>query len=165
MRIYADRGTSQSGMLHMPKKPSGQVHETLRHYNLLVSEDSKDDIEFGLDWSADAINAWLRRLLHKLFDWLDAHCGKPAAGFYHWILLGAAGHQLYVINRPTVTGKVLDEVKGTAGRKWNLFSIVIGMFLLWYVTSYSHLYSSTTSSHSTVGVHKLGQGYAKNVDQ
>ena len=81
---------------------------------------------------------------------------EPAAGLYHWILLGAAGYWLYVINWPTVTGKVLDKVKGTAGRKWNLFSVVIGMFLLWYVTSYSHLYSSTTSSYFTVSVHKLG---------
>ena len=124
----------------MPKKPSGQVRKTLHHYNLLVSEDGKDDIEFGLDCSADAINAWLRHLLHKPFDWLDAHCGKPAAGLYHWILLGAAGHRLYVVNRPTVTGKVLNEVKGTAGRKRNLFSIVIGMFLLWYVSGISAMH-------------------------
>ena len=116
-------------MLHVPKKPSGQVHETLCCYNLFVSKDGKGDIEFSLSWNADAIDAWLHRLLHKPFDWLDAYCGKPAAGSYNWILLGAAGHRLYVVDRPMVTGKVLDEVKGTAGRKWNLFSIVIGMFL------------------------------------
>lgn len=101
--------------------------EELRQHSLLVSEDGGRNLEFSVSWSINDIDLWLRRLLPKPFEWLDARLGKPTEGSFHWVLLNSERKKYFVLLRPTITGKELEEVKGSAGRKFSDCSIVIGM--------------------------------------
>ncbi|KAK7034154.1 hypothetical protein R3P38DRAFT_2433138, partial [Favolaschia claudopus] len=52
-------------------------------------------------------------------EYLDRRYPEEAeeASQFHWVLLGKSKQSLYVVNR-TVTGVLLDEVKGPAGRNY-----------------------------------------------
>lgn len=37
--------------------------------------------------------------------------------------------------RPTITGKELDEMKGSVGQKFTAFSVIVGVLYLWFQTN------------------------------
>ncbi|KAG6380631.1 hypothetical protein JVT61DRAFT_4997 [Boletus reticuloceps] len=115
----------RAGRLSICKVPRKSEFEEYRQHGLLVSEDGEQDIEFLVSWSMNDIDSWLRRLLPKPFEWLDARLGKPAEGSFHWALLNSERQKYFVLMRPMITGKELNEVKGSAGRKFTTFSVVI----------------------------------------
>ncbi|KAK6966696.1 hypothetical protein R3P38DRAFT_3245548 [Favolaschia claudopus] len=82
------------------KQPySKELANDLKAKGLTAFETREDTIlEFGLQWSKEEIDAWLRQ--------------AEEASEFHWVLLGKSKQSLYVVNR-TVTGVLLDEVKGT----------------------------------------------------
>ncbi|KAI9570857.1 hypothetical protein HD554DRAFT_2079525 [Boletus coccyginus] len=114
-----------AGRLSICKVPRKSVLEEYRQHGLLVSDDGEQDIEFLISWSMNDIDSWLRCLLPKPFEWLDARLDKPAKGSFHWALLNSERQKYFVLTRPTITGKELDEVKGSAGRKFTAFSVVV----------------------------------------
>ncbi|KIJ63931.1 hypothetical protein HYDPIDRAFT_40602 [Hydnomerulius pinastri MD-312] len=118
-------GLDEDGTLIGDRKPSKSTLEHFVQYGLLVREDEGKDLEFLVSWNMDAIDIWLRRLLPKPFQWLDARCGLPLAGEYHWVLLGSDRQRYFVVSRTTTTGKDLDQAKGTTGRKYTTHSVVI----------------------------------------
>lgn len=95
----------------------------------MVSTDGENGLEFYASWSMVDIDLWLRRLLPKAFEWLDACRGVMD---FHWVLLNTDRLTHFILTRPTITGKELDEVKGTS-RKFTSYSIAIGTFY------YSHI--------------------------
>ena len=105
----------------------------------MVGADGENDLEFNIGWSMVDIDQWFRRLLPKPFKWLDACCGILDI---HWVLLNSDRQNHFVLTRPTITGRELDEVKGMAGRKFTSYSIAIGTCLFtisdWclYLTSF-----------------------------
>ncbi|KIJ06897.1 hypothetical protein PAXINDRAFT_19901 [Paxillus involutus ATCC 200175] len=132
-------GFDEDGTLVGERRPSKSALENFVGYGLLVREDEGKDLEFLVSWSMDAIDIWLRRLLQKPFQWLDACCGLPAAGEYHWVLLGFDRQKYFVITRATTTGKDLDQAKGTTGRKYTTHSIVIGKEAAGFGLGYAEL--------------------------
>ena len=92
----------------------------------MVGADGENDLEFNIGWSMVDIDQWFRRLLPKPFEWLDACRGILDI---HWVLLNSDRQNHFVLTRPTITGRELDEVKGMAGRKFTSYSIAIGTCL------------------------------------
>ena len=50
----------------------------------MVGADGGNDLEFSIGWSMVDIDQWLRCLLPKPFEWLDACCDILDI---HWVLL------------------------------------------------------------------------------
>ncbi|KAF8546046.1 hypothetical protein OG21DRAFT_1518381, partial [Imleria badia] len=127
--MMTPHGLTAAGRLSDCKVPQKSELEEYRQHGLLISEDGGSeqdcDIEFLVLWSMNDIDSWLRRLLPKPFEWLDARLGKPAEGSFHWVLLNSERKRYFVLMRPTITGKELDEMKGSVGRKFTAFSVVI----------------------------------------
>jgi hypothetical protein len=109
--------------LRIKKKPTRSELETYRQVGLMVGTDGENDLEFNIGWSMVDIDQWFRRLLPKPFEWLDACRGILDI---HWVLLNSDRQNHFVLTRPTITGRELNEVKGVAGRKFTSYSIAIG---------------------------------------
>ena len=90
----------------------------------MVDADGEKDLEFNTSWSVVDIDMWFWRLLPKAFKWLDARHGPLDI---HWVLLNSDRLNLFIVTQPTITGKELDEVKGSASRSIMSRSIAIGM--------------------------------------
>ena len=118
----------QDGELADNMKPGKAKLEEFRHYGMLVSEDDEQPIKFLVSWTVKDIDLWLRHLLPKLFEWLDACLGKPDEGSLHWILLSSERKRYFCLRCTAITGKELDEAKGSSGRKFTAFSVVIGLY-------------------------------------
>ncbi|KAG9310191.1 hypothetical protein JVU11DRAFT_9822 [Chiua virens] len=84
------------------------------------------------------IDLWLRHLLPKPFQWLDAHLGRPDEDSFHWVLLSSERKRYFHLRHTTITGKELDEVKGTTGRKFTSFSMIIAP----HIVIPKHIYSN-----------------------
>ncbi|KAG9309790.1 hypothetical protein JVU11DRAFT_10166 [Chiua virens] len=121
-------GLGADGELTDSRKLGKAELEELRDYGMLVSEHDEQPIEFRISWTTTDIDLWLRRLLPKPFQWLDAHLGRPDEGSFHWVLLSSERKRYFRLRRTTITGKELDEVKGTTGRKFTSFSVIIGLY-------------------------------------
>ncbi|KAG6374552.1 hypothetical protein JVT61DRAFT_3897 [Boletus reticuloceps] len=104
------------------KKPTKSELESYRQVGLMVGADGEDDLEFNISWSMVDIDLWFWCLLPKPFEWLDA-CHSVLD--IHWVLLNSDRQMYFVLTQPTITGKELDQVRGTPGRKFTLHSIVI----------------------------------------
>ncbi|KAK7013585.1 hypothetical protein R3P38DRAFT_3005323 [Favolaschia claudopus] len=98
------------------KQPySTEVVNDLRAKGLTAFETRDEgNLEFQLGWSQKEVDTWLREVLPLLFEYLD-RCYPDDAAEFHWVLLGKSKHTLFAMDRK-VTGELLDEVKGAAGR-------------------------------------------------
>ena len=125
--VFKSKLYFQDGELTDCKKPGKAELEEFRQYGMLVSEDDKQPIEFLVSWTAEDIDSWMRCLLPKPFEWLDARFGKPDDGSFHWVLLSSERKRYFRLRRTMITGKELDEAKGCTGQKFTTFSVVVGL--------------------------------------
>lgn len=96
----------------------------------LAADEGDTTLEFQESWSQEAVDNWLRSILPKPFEWLDARYGRPDTenGDVHWVLLGRDRKTLFVVARKTTTGAELSKMKGIAGRNPSQWSIRIGPY-------------------------------------
>jgi len=81
-----------------------------------------------LGWNQSALDDWLRHLLPKPFEWLDACFGRPDldSNKFHWVLLRKDRTTLFVVERDPTTGADVAAAKGTVGRKFTDHAVRIG---------------------------------------
>lgn len=117
------------GDLRVCKCVSAPALEKLRKYGL-VAFNTMDgtDLYFNIACTQARIDKWLRELFPLLFEFLDGRYPENVAPGYHWILLAKAQRDLYVMDRPNITGAELDVAKGQAARKWLEHAVRIGKF-------------------------------------
>lgn len=125
----------QTGNLQIKKKPEKSELETYCWVGLMVAADGENNLKFNISWSMVDIDLWFRRLLPKLFEWLDACHGALE---FHWVLLNSDHQNHFVLTWPTITGKELDKVKGNPGRRFTSYSIAISMYTNVYCFLYFH---------------------------
>ena len=101
----------------------------------MVGADGGNDLKFNIGWSMVNIDQWLRCLLPKPFEWLDACRGILDI---HWVLLNSDRQNHFVLTWPTITGRELDKVKGVAGRRFTSYSIAIDTLFLILLVSISN---------------------------
>lgn len=105
--------------------------EMLRQYGLVVDEaEDGGDLEYCESWNAAAIDAWLRKLFPKAFQWLDLKAGALKKDEkYHWVLLGKEYKKFFTVQRENTTGKEITKVRGSmSGRRFTETCIFFGMF-------------------------------------
>ena len=123
-----------------------------------ISKDDGHVIEFNTSWTMADIDGWLHHLLPKPFAWLNAQCGKPTLGEYHWVLLNSQRFNYFVLTHPTITGEELDEVKGPSGHKYTDYSIVISesfFLMVQNMTSSIIPFSTSTTVHPSLSMCQL----------
>ncbi|KAH0836374.1 hypothetical protein J3R83DRAFT_7952 [Lanmaoa asiatica] len=125
MLFMTPHGLGQDGELSDNKMPQKAELEKFHQYGMLISEDGGQPTGFLISWTAKDIDSWLRRLLPKPFEWLDVHLGKLDEGSFHWVLLSSERKRYFVLRHTTITGKELDEAKGSVERKFTTFSVVV----------------------------------------
>ena len=81
----------------------------------MVDSDGGNDLEFYMSWSTVDIDTWFQHLLPKPFKWLDA-CHGPLK--IHWVLLNTDCQNYFILTWLVISGKELDEVKGTPGHRF-----------------------------------------------
>ncbi|KAN0093292.1 hypothetical protein V8E55_004076, partial [Tylopilus felleus] len=145
-------GLNPTGSLRSKKKPGKSELETYHQYGLVVDADGEKDLEFNTSWSVVDIDMWFWRLLPKAFKWLDARRGPLDI---HWVLLNSDRLNLFILTQPTITGKELDEVKGSASRSIMSRSIAIAPRIPISFTVYSNWDSAIhRSSHPSMLAHR-----------
>ncbi|KAK7037120.1 hypothetical protein R3P38DRAFT_3263088 [Favolaschia claudopus] len=108
-------GLDGDGKLRVEQPYSTELVNDLRAKGLTAFETRDEgNLEFQLGWSHKEVDTWLREVLPLLFEYLD-RCYPDDAAEFHWVLLGKSKHTLFAMDRK-VTGELLDEVKGAAGR-------------------------------------------------
>ncbi|KAF8550596.1 hypothetical protein OG21DRAFT_1525020 [Imleria badia] len=120
--VMVPHGIDSTGKLREKKKPKKSELEIYHQYDFLISADGNKDLEFNISWSMVNIDSWFQRLFPKPFQWLDTRLGFPNI---HWVLLNSQRQSHFALMQPTTTGKELDEVKGTSGHKFTLFTIAV----------------------------------------
>ncbi|KAH0827526.1 hypothetical protein J3R83DRAFT_4239 [Lanmaoa asiatica] len=108
--------------LRVQRKPEKPQLESYRRHGLMVDIDGTNDLEFDKSWSMVNVDIWFRRLLPKPFKWLDATCGILEI---HWVLLNSSRQKQFVLTRPAITGRELNEVKGPVRRDFTEHILVI----------------------------------------
>ncbi|KAK6969265.1 hypothetical protein R3P38DRAFT_2576566, partial [Favolaschia claudopus] len=118
-------GLDGDGKLRVKQPYSTELMNDLRAKGL-TSFETRDEgnLEFQLGWSYKEVDTWLREVLPLSFDYLD-RCYPDDAAEFHWVLLGKSKQTLFAMDRK-VTGELLDEVKGAAGRGYREQTIHIG---------------------------------------
>ncbi|KAK6971964.1 hypothetical protein R3P38DRAFT_3138412 [Favolaschia claudopus] len=108
-------GLDGDGKLRVKQPYSTELLNDLRAKGLTAFETRDEgNLEFQLGWSQKEVDTWLREVLPLLFEYLD-RCYPDDAAEFHWVLLGKSKQTLFAMDRK-VTGELLDEVKGAAGR-------------------------------------------------
>ncbi|KAH0835633.1 hypothetical protein J3R83DRAFT_9382 [Lanmaoa asiatica] len=108
--------------LRVQRKPEKPQLESYRRHSLMVDIDGTNDLEFDKSWSMVNVDMWFRRLLPKPFKWLDATCRILEI---HWVLLNSSRQKQFVLTRPAITGRELNEVKGPVRRDFTEHILVI----------------------------------------
>ncbi|KAF8217043.1 hypothetical protein K438DRAFT_409593 [Mycena galopus ATCC 62051] len=122
-------GLDSQGELRDTKAPTGSQFERLLGVaGLAVVETprTKEDLAFEIDWDHPQIDQWLRLLFPYVFEFLDARYRENRPPAYHWVLINKDNRTLFVMKRPTITGELLDRVKGATNRKWKEHGVRIG---------------------------------------
>jgi hypothetical protein len=113
------------GELVQTAVPRPMEIENYIQHGLAVEAGVARSLEFMESWSQKAVDQWLRDMLPKPFEWLDARFGLPDVenGEVHWVLLQRDQRRLFVVERNPTTGAELSRAKGTAARnpaQWNV---------------------------------------------
>ncbi|KAH0826074.1 hypothetical protein J3R83DRAFT_5814 [Lanmaoa asiatica] len=108
--------------LRVQRKPEKPQLESYHRHSLMVDIDGTNDLEFNKSWSMVNVDMWFCWLLPKPFKWLDATCGILEI---HWVLLNSSRQKQFVLTRPAITGRELNEVKGPVRRDFTEHILVI----------------------------------------
>ncbi|KAG2110039.1 hypothetical protein BD769DRAFT_1365226 [Suillus cothurnatus] len=96
------------------------------------SEDGGVDFSFCSDWSFEDVDAYIRRLFPKVFEYLDSVKvsdvkGKGTDnGASEWVLISKENRRLSVAPEPFPTGKHLEWYKGRNNAPFQQTNIFIG---------------------------------------
>jgi hypothetical protein len=94
------------------------------------------DFSFCSDWSFEDVNAYIRRLFPKVFEYLDSVKvsnvkGKGTDnGASEWVLISKENRRLSVAPEPFPTGKHLEQYKGRNNAPFQQTNIFIGELLI-----------------------------------
>ncbi|KAJ7078996.1 hypothetical protein C8R44DRAFT_863019 [Mycena epipterygia] len=113
-------GLDIEGDLRDTQSFSGPALEQLKKKKLAAFKTplTHEDLQFGLDWSQQRIDKWLRETFSLLFEFLDLRYPEDALPGYHWVVLGKHQRSLYVMHRPKINGELLNEAKGPVARNY-----------------------------------------------
>ncbi|KAG1796537.1 hypothetical protein EV424DRAFT_1594851 [Suillus variegatus] len=104
------------------------------HFDGDQSEDGGSvDFSFCLDWTFEEVDAYIRRLFPKVFEYLDSVNvgdvkGKATDnGASEWVLISKENRRLSVAPEPFPTGKHLERYKGRSNAPLQQTNIFIGI--------------------------------------
>jgi hypothetical protein len=119
------------GELVQTAVPKPMEIENYIQHGLAVEAGVAKSLEFMESWSQKAVDQWLRDLLPKPFEWLDARFGHPdiESGEVHWVLLQRDQRHLFAVKRNPTTGAELSRAKGTAARNPSQWNVRIGKLI------------------------------------
>ncbi|KAG1751073.1 hypothetical protein EDB19DRAFT_1628714, partial [Suillus lakei] len=106
------------------------------HFDGDQSEDGSVDFSFCLDWTFEEVDAYIRRLFPKVFEYLDSVKvgdvkGKATDnGASEWVLISKENRRLSVAPEPFPTGKHLERYKGRSNAPLQQTNIFIGESLI-----------------------------------
>ncbi|EPQ51353.1 hypothetical protein GLOTRDRAFT_133222 [Gloeophyllum trabeum ATCC 11539] len=111
-------GIKADGEIENDVAPSrGQYESTFQKQGLAADRDGQSVLSFAKEWSSQAIDEWLRRLLPQPFRYLDARHGIPQEGEFHWKLCVKSSRRIVVVERSgEYTGRDLVKVRGGPGK-------------------------------------------------
>ncbi|PIL34478.1 hypothetical protein GSI_03255 [Ganoderma sinense ZZ0214-1] len=128
MWTYTDAYGNDKVELQSSKPPTGPEEEELRQedVHLLVDEGATGGpLEFSPDWSAQAVDKWLRGIAPKLFQYLDLTFGvrDGANDQFHWRLVRQQNKHVFLYGKELVTGGDLTKCVGGQGRRKETFRL------------------------------------------
>lgn len=120
MVLLMPYGLKSSGKVRREEVPTPEIIEngqkgrkSYQEAGLVVDREGDGMPTFHREWSAEAIDSWLRKLFPQPFRYLDVRYGRPRDGEYHWGLLGRHYGKFISIRRPAINGSDLARQRGT----------------------------------------------------
>ncbi|KAI0672910.1 hypothetical protein C8Q78DRAFT_1077226 [Trametes maxima] len=119
--------------LREDKRPSRKLVEVYRKAGLIIDHrpgSEQGPLEFCVDWSCVAADAWLREIAPKVFRYLDLcygiRDGKDfATDRFHWRLVQRDVSSVFLYGKEIINGNDLERALGGSGRSTNSRQIMI----------------------------------------
>lgn len=127
IRVVPQSG-NEPRVVRQSKSPDPNQEEEYRRHGLLVAGNEDSPLQFDVNWSALAIDQWLREKFVQPFKYLDARYGVRDGSdeTFHYSLVRTYYNKQTLIERVALTGHDLDQAKGTNGRARSTHTVRVG---------------------------------------